>query len=483
MDPHAASAIVHPAPAGEQASDDYTLEIDGRPVFVYRARVSAVPFNQVWPGYQRPLEQTELAAFASWDMAAPVELSITAHRPFAKVTVRPYASGLQPRVEGRTLTMTVTQPGQFVVEFDDHHHALHCFANPPEKHAPSPTDPNVRYFGPGVHEAGVIVASSGQTIHLAAGAVVHGAIEADGATNVRITGRGILDSSRFTRERFNAGEGPFGTICLHRCTHCLIEGITIRDPHAWTVIPVNCSDIEIRNIKLIGLWRYNSDGIDLVNSQRMTVRDCFVRAYDDCIVLKGMNAWGPHQAGTLPVEDIVVERCVLWNDWGRCLELGAETVAPAMRRIVFRDCDLIHTSMVAMDIQHGDRAEIADVLFERIRIEMDDGMPIPQFQNAPGEVFNGRMGDGYLPQVLVVGINGNAYTQDATRGRVSDVRFRDIRVTANGISGSHLHGADAEHRVRDVSIETLVINGTPIDTLAAGRIDVGPFVDGVSLRP
>ena len=42
------------APAGEQLFENYTLRVYGQAVPVYFCRVSAVPFDQVWPGYQRP---------------------------------------------------------------------------------------------------------------------------------------------------------------------------------------------------------------------------------------------------------------------------------------------------------------------------------------------------------------------------------------------------------------------------------------------
>jgi hypothetical protein len=53
-----------PAPDGEALSEHYELRVNGQAVPVYACRVSAVPFNQVWPGYQRPLDQTELAGNA-----------------------------------------------------------------------------------------------------------------------------------------------------------------------------------------------------------------------------------------------------------------------------------------------------------------------------------------------------------------------------------------------------------------------------------
>ena len=91
-----ASAIVAwPAPADLALSQEYELTVNSEPVPVYACRVSAVPFNQVWPGYQRPLDQTELAGFACWDMVSPVKVQIRARRPVAAVVVRPLALGIR----------------------------------------------------------------------------------------------------------------------------------------------------------------------------------------------------------------------------------------------------------------------------------------------------------------------------------------------------------------------------------------------------
>ncbi|MCX6892639.1 MAG: endo-polygalacturonase, partial [Verrucomicrobia bacterium] len=56
--------------------------------------------------------------------------------------------------------------------------------------------PGVKYFGPGWHQAGKVEVGSNETVYLAGGAAVKGAIVAQGS-NIRILGRGILDGSDY----------------------------------------------------------------------------------------------------------------------------------------------------------------------------------------------------------------------------------------------------------------------------------------------
>ena len=143
-----------------------------------------------------------------------------------------------------------------------------------------------------------------------------------------------------------------------------ISGVIFNDASAWTATFFNCDNILVDNIKTIGMWRYNSDGVDFVNSSNGIVRNSFLRNFDDVIVLKGIKGYDHRN-----VENILVENCVLWCDWGRALEIGAETCADEYRNIVFRNCDIIHASTKAMDLQNGDRANVHMVLFEDIRVE------------------------------------------------------------------------------------------------------------------
>jgi hypothetical protein len=226
--PSEAKVSVHPAPAGEPLSHEYAVQVGGVAVPVYPCRVSAVPLNQIWPGYQRPLGQTEIAAFACCDCAGPVSVQVTPKREIESVAIRPLSRNIKPSVENGRISFKVSGPGPLTVELNGRRNALHLFISPPEQAAPSPDDPNVKYFGPGVHRPGRVEVKSNQTVYVAAGAVVYGCFHAEGASNIRILGRGIVDVSEFER-----GKGG-GAIRLRDCSDIAIDGLVLRDPDVWT---------------------------------------------------------------------------------------------------------------------------------------------------------------------------------------------------------------------------------------------------------
>ena len=207
--------------------------------------------------------------------------------------------------------------------------------------------------------------------------MVYGVVSAEGASNLRILGRGILDASQV--QRYEAGP----MIHLVKCHNAHIEGIICRDPHVWTVTTSLCNNIWINDIKLIGEWRYNADGIDICNTQNVLIENCFVRSFDDSLVIKGLDHNMDRTALDTRVRNIVARRCVVWNDWGRGLEIGAETQADEMSNILFEDCDIIHYVHRALDIQHGDRALVRDVRFENIRGGRPDHRRRPDRRYAP----------------------------------------------------------------------------------------------------
>jgi polygalacturonase len=192
--------------------------------------------------------------------------------------------------------------------------ALHLFANPPEAAAPRSDDPNVIYFGPGVHRVSGLRIGDGKTVYLAAGAVVKGTADGRGPVfalegkNIVLRGRGVLD----------------GGLCPTHSRHLLllrgkditIEGVILRDSSVWT-IPIRQSErVTVRNVKLLG-YRANSDGIDICNSRDVRIEGCFIRTLDDLIVVKTDKGQGE-------AHGIVAKDCVLWNEVAHALSVGAE---------------------------------------------------------------------------------------------------------------------------------------------------------------
>jgi hypothetical protein len=163
----------YPGPAGVAASDQYSVSVsqDGasQGSFVYKSLAAKTDTNREAD-----------TSWTSFSFRGPVTVSVTALRAtgLTGCLVRPYAAAIVTTFSGLTCTFTMSQPRNVSVEFEPniHNPVVHpmlVFANPLEVDVPPASDPNVLYFGPGVHVIGSgVPITSGETIYLAGGAVV-----------------------------------------------------------------------------------------------------------------------------------------------------------------------------------------------------------------------------------------------------------------------------------------------------------------------
>ncbi len=466
---NASRVTTYPAPKEEIPSPDFKVKVNGKDLFVYQARVSAIPHNQVWPGYQRPKYQTELASFAYFDISGPVSVEVTSDKAIRTVDIRPKSYQIQPLVSGSTISFDLDRPRKIAVEVNGTHHALHLFASAPDEHHPDLDDANVRYFGPGVHHAGIIKMKDNETVYIAGGAVVHGVIEARDVSSIKILGRGILDAS--TIGRFDARR----MVGLYNCSDVQIEGIICRDSQAWTIVPDESENVSISDVKLIGLWRYNSDGIDIVNSENVKVNDCFIRAYDDNIAIKGLR----HRNRSMDTEEknvrnIEVSNCVLWGDWGRALEIGVETSADSVGHIVFKNCDIIHYVHFALDITNGHRAIVHDVTYENIRIEE------PTIHNVRIAEKDYDPAEGYIGKIFVLVIRKTNRSDE--RGKIVRINYKDIFFEGQWTPKSMIYGYDDEHLVQDIILDNVCSNGRKITNIREANLMVNDYVENITFK-
>ena len=108
-------------------------------------------------------------SFLSIDADEPVTLKITekrGSRSLEHLTIRPASLNLSPRVTGdHTFEVTVDHPCFFSIEPNGRERPLLVFVNPLEKDIPEKDDPDVIWFGPGIHrpEGGKITLTDNQT--------------------------------------------------------------------------------------------------------------------------------------------------------------------------------------------------------------------------------------------------------------------------------------------------------------------------------
>jgi hypothetical protein len=458
-----AEVRICPAPAGVPMSKDYTATVDGKACPVYAAKVAPADQKSRWAAMDDKKNSADYfawGAFTTFDMTGRARVMIACQEPVTTARILPSSLGIRPAVKGNTVSFTLSRPSPVTLEVNGKWvSALHLFANPPETDAPRPNDPNVIYFGPGVHEVSHMLVGNGKTVYLAGGAVVCAVIRPDEPSwissysglknysptfelrgnNITFRGRGVLDCGALTTHSRNP--------IFVSGSDIKIEGITILDAPTWT-IPIRQSDrVTVKNVKLIGK-RANSDGIDICNSRDVTVEGCFIRTLDDLIVVKSDKGQGP-------VRRIVAKDCVLWNEVAHALSVGAE-LQEDVDGVLFANCDIIHDKgrEWSLRVYHCDAARVSNIRFENIRLEES-------------------------PRFISLWIGKAVWSRDKEAGRIDDVVFKDIRLAAPS-SPIELTGFDETHQVANVVFDGVTLGGKP---LSAGDVKSNAFVRSVTIRP
>ncbi len=462
--------VLYKRPTFYPACDLYYVEINGKPVDVFPVQVSAMAYNEMWFGDQRPASHSEQAGLVHFDFSGSAHFRVVTRYEIFSVKMLPESKHISlQRMDGNNgdeLCFTITKPGQYVLEVNGAHFPLHIFADPMETDKPDCNAPNVQYistqekkshliytemtnsvtlpegkdilyYGPGEHYVGVIELKSNQSVYVDGGAVVYAAIRANKQQNLRIYGRGILNGRLFERTSLM---GELSNI-LHfdECDNITVEGITIQDSMIYNFATAICNNMLVKNMKIFS-WRKNSDGIDMHNNSHVRVEDCFVRCFDDCICLKGQNEYQGYPLDNKPLHDVTVERCTIWADWGRPMEIGAETSGSDMSGVLFHDCDILHFVFAACDVQCCGNAPVHDIVFDDIRI----GEPLaPQTE----------------PRLLEVFLRPMCWMPDEGLGYVRDITFRNLAYTGSVIVPCRFIGYQSGNDISGIHLENITLRG------------------------
>lgn len=443
------------APQGISLNNDFIVKVrpEGKSKWVlvptYLVKVDEV---------RETKHHVEHASMATFDFSEKVEIEVTYNKgKIDSARVRPLSYDIPFTIEGNTLQFSLEKPANLSVEVNgDIFHNLHLFANPLDTFKVDKKNPDLIYFGPGIHrfEGGEFRIPSGKTVYVAGGAVMMGRMLIENVHDVKLLGRGIIDPSvkmgiRIANSRNVYVEGLMATQCATG----------------------GSDSVTIRNVKVISYFGWG-DGMNVFSSRNVLFDRVFCRTSDDCTTV-----YGTRLGFEGPSSNITMQNSTLWADLAHPIFIGIHgnvDKPEILENLNYVNIDILDHKEKQLNYQGclainaGDENLIRNVRFEDIRIE--------NFRQ--GQLVNLRI------------FFNEKYCKAPGRG-IENVVFKNVSYTGNRAEFSVIEGYDAQRKVRNIRFENLRINGQIISDDMPGkpkwyhtgdmaRIYVGPHVEGVS---
>ncbi|MBK9140385.1 MAG: hypothetical protein IPM17_16765 [Verrucomicrobia bacterium] len=448
---------IYPAPPSVPASDRFKVEVREKsrstwqPVFVHQSVSS--------------LDSKRDASWASFSFSGRVELRVTPLQTACRtVVVRPKAFDVPATLVQGQVIIPLNRPRKLAIEINgDADHPLFIFADRPDRPPVKEPGRELVVFEPGLHDIGDrYPLRSHTTYYLRGGAVLRGSFYGTGRLeDVTIRGRGLIDSGHQAWQ--HPTKGLRSNIAFEDGHNIRIEGITCIGAGNFQIKVQSKqpgSRITIENVKLIG-WSPNTDGIHVSDMDwkdhprvgnapgvRLRVRDCFIRANDDAVLLSD-GVWKSE-----------VKDCVFWDDGGGatfCLSWGGHQPVKSSR---VERCHVIHKlgPHPVFRARHAGEALIRNVRFRNITVEGD------------------------IQSLVNLRIMPHRYDPDPSHGAIEDIVFRDITVEGRA-PDNVLEGLSEEFPIRRVTFRNVRVAGKLVRNPADLNLRTNEFLSGVRFVP
>ncbi|KAL2814515.1 pectin lyase fold/virulence factor [Aspergillus cavernicola] len=376
-----------------------------------------------------------------FDFSGPVELSIEPSRnafpSIDTVRIRPLSYNLPADVQGRIISLSLTEPTNLVIEVNgDVFDVLHLFLDKIKDDAISEDqakqDSSIIYYGPGYHELkDTVNITSGQTVYLAPGSVIQGGFRFQNTSDAAILGRGVLYRS------------SSDAITISYSERIRVEEITVLNPGHYSLMMGSSNEIVVSGLRSISAVQWG-DGIDVFCCQNVVLEKLFMRNSDDCVAMY-QHRWDYYGDS----RNITLRDSSLWADVAHPIHLGihGNTIEPElMEGVTISNIDILDHREPQVDYQGclaincGDENLIKDILFEDIRVE------------------DFRLGMLFSFKVLY----NQKYNLGPGRG-IYNVTVRNL--SYNGMGGQNtpaIAGYDEDRRIEFVDFQGLNINSAHI---------------------
>lgn len=431
-------------------STDTFVTVNGEACYVYETNVNHT--RQWVSNYCPPMSRTPVAYF---DFEGMVEITVTVPDiELESVKISPVSYDIQPEIDPKThsVSFRLDTPDVYTLQFNgEPERAVHIFANEIETDLPDFDNPDVIYIGPGEWNIESIMLKKGQTLYLAGGSVVHGVVNANFESDITVCGRGILDCSHLEGWQGRSASVP---LKFDYCTNVKIKDIILLNANAWACQAYNSSDGVIDGIKII-TSRPNGDGISLQSCQNYQVCNCFVRSWDDSLVVKNYS-----QSST----DISFTNMQLWTDFAQSMEVGYETNKGSkegvfMSNIVFENITVLNNfHKPVISVHNGDDALLENVIFRNIMVEHE-------------EIGSGDGAE--MPYLIDINIMQNSnWSTTKNRGQIRNVTIENVTFLEGEENPSRILGYDREHAVENVTVRNLNLFGKKITDAQEGKFEI-----------
>ncbi len=222
-------------------------------------------------------------------------------------------------------------------------------------------------------------------------------IDAQGKSNIAITGTGVLDgqgtpwwvlkeqgapaeallydmASRGVPVDQRVFDGSPGRQLRPaffqpvKCRNVLVDGPTFLYGAFWTITPTYCDNVIIRNVRIVTEGDRghvpNGDGIDPSSCRNVLIERCTFDTGDDCIAIKAGRDRDGRRVG-VPTENVVIRDCTGLRGHGGIV-IGSET-AGGIRNVLATDCKFSGTDrIVRIKTARGRGGTIENLWFRNI---------------------------------------------------------------------------------------------------------------------
>lgn len=132
-------------------------------------------------------------------------------------------------------------------------------------------------------------------------------------------------------------------LLLKSCKNVLLEGVTFQNSPAWCLHPLMCENLTVRNVFVKNPWyAQNGDGIDAESCKNVLIENSVFDVGDDALCMKsGRDAEGRKRGK--PTENVIIRNCTVYAAHGGFV-IGSEMSGGA-RNIWVSNCTFVGTDI------------------------------------------------------------------------------------------------------------------------------------------